>query len=157
MVEVMKIMAASFRRPHAGTVRSVPPALQQDIVDPGLRRRLLDTRAQVWLSLLRGLCSFLLGPGAHKVLFVSSKSLLTPSWVSSGGSAVGLMATFSRRASAIPRGLMLCTQSPCPCVRPLLTRTFAGDTQTQFCLRLWVSGSQCAQGLFETSEHLWWV
>ena len=65
MVEVMKIMAASFRRPHAGTVRSVPPALQQDIVDPGLRRRLLDTRAQVWLSLLRGLCSFLLGPGAQ--------------------------------------------------------------------------------------------
>ena len=158
MVEVMKIMAASFRRPHAGTVRSVPPALQQDIVDPGLRRRLLDTRAQVWLSLLRGLCSFLLGPGAHKVLFVSSKSLLTPSWVSSGGSAVGLMATFSRRASAIPRGLMLCTQSPCPCVRPLLTRTFAGDTQTQFWLSLCgVSGSWWAQGLFEPSEHLWKV
>ena len=31
-----------------------------------------------------------------------------------------------------------CTQSPCPCGRPLLTRTFAGDTQTQFCLSLWV-------------------
>ena len=25
-----------------------------------------------------------------------------------------------------------CTQSPCPCGRPLLTRTSAGDTQTQF-------------------------
>ena len=112
MVEVMKIMAASFRRPHAGTVRSVPPALQQDIVDPGLRRRLLDTRAQVWLSLLRGLCSFLLGPGAHKVLFVSSKSLLTPSWVSSGGSAVGLMATSSKMAYAISRSAAPRTPTP---------------------------------------------
>ena len=25
-----------------------------------------------------------------------------------------------------------CTQSPCPCSRPLLTHTFAEDTQTQF-------------------------
>ena len=25
-----------------------------------------------------------------------------------------------------------CTQSPCPCGRPLLTYTFSGDTQTQF-------------------------
>ena len=33
-----------------------------------------------------------------------------------------------------------------------------GDTQTQFCLSLcWVSVSWCAQGLFEPSEHLWWV
>ena len=29
-----------------------------------------------------------------------------------------------------------CTQSPCPCGRPLLTRTSAGDTQTQFWLSL---------------------
>ena len=103
MVEVMKIMAASFRRPHAGTVRSVPPALQQDIVDPGLRRRLLDTRAQVWLSLLRGLCSFLLGPGAHKVLFVSSKTLFPQSSVSSGVSVVGLMVSKPKRVYSIPR------------------------------------------------------
>ena len=27
-----------------------------------------------------------------------------------------------------------CTQSPCPCGRPLLTRTSTGDTQTQFWL-----------------------
>ena len=26
-----------------------------------------------------------------------------------------------------------CTQSPCPCGRPLLTRTSSGDPQTQFC------------------------
>ena len=49
-----------------------------------------------------------------------------------------------------------CTQSPCPCGRPLLTRSSAGDTQTQFWLSLCgVSGSWCAQGMFEPSEHLW--
>ena len=51
-----------------------------------------------------------------------------------------------------------CTQSPCPCGRPLLTCTSTGDTQTQFCLSLsGVSESWCVQGLFEPSEHLWQV
>ena len=50
-----------------------------------------------------------------------------------------------------------CTQSPCPCNSPLLTHTSSGDTQ-QFCLSLCgVSGSWCTQGMFEPSEHLWWV
>ena len=50
-----------------------------------------------------------------------------------------------------------CTQSPCPCGRPLLTNTFTGDTQTQFWLSLCgVSGSWCTQGLFEPSKCLWW-
>ena len=47
---------------------------------------------------------------------------------------------------------------PFPCSRPLLTRTSTGDTQTQFWLSLCgVSGSWCVQGLFEPSEHLWWI
>ena len=47
---------------------------------------------------------------------------------------------------------------PCPCISLLLICTSTGDTQTQFCLSLCgVSGSWCAQGLFEPSEHLWWV
>ena len=50
-----------------------------------------------------GHCSFPLGPGAHKILFVSSKSLFLQSCVSSGGFMVGLMATSSKRAYAIPR------------------------------------------------------
>ena len=50
-----------------------------------------------------------------------------------------------------------CTQSPCPCGSTLLTHTTEGDAQTQFCLSVCgVSGSWCAQGLFEASEHLWW-
>ena len=51
-----------------------------------------------------------------------------------------------------------CTQSHCPCSRPLLTHISVGDTQTQFWLRLsGISGSWCTQGLFEPSERLWWV
>ena len=34
------------------------------------------------------------------------------------------------------------TQSPCPCDRPLLTSTFAGDTQTQFWLGSLGPGTQ---------------
>ena len=43
--------------------------------DSCLHQRLLDLHRQVWVSLLWGHCSFLLGPGAHKVLFMPSKSL----------------------------------------------------------------------------------
>ena len=70
---------------------------------PCLHQRLLDTHGQVWISLLWGHCSFILGPGAHKVLFVPSKSLFPQSCVSSGGSIVGLMATSSNRPYATPR------------------------------------------------------
>ena len=45
--------------------------------------RLLDTHRQVWVSLLWGHCSFLLGPVAHKVLSVPSKSLFPQSCLSS--------------------------------------------------------------------------
>ena len=82
---------------------SVPPTLQQATADPRLCQRLLDTHRQVWVSLLWGHCSFVLGPGVHKLLFVPSKSLFPQSCVSSGGSVVELMATSSKRAYDIPR------------------------------------------------------
>ena len=66
-----------------------PQTLQQATTDPHLCQRLLDTDRQVWVSLLWGDCSFLLGPGAYKVLFVPSQSLFPQSCVSSGGSMVG--------------------------------------------------------------------
>ena len=48
-----------------------------------------------------------------------------------------------------------CTQSPCHCGSPLLTRISTRDTQTQLCLSLCgVSGSWCTHGLFEPSERL---
>ena len=40
----------------------------------------------------------------------------------------GLMATSSKRAYDIPGSAA--PRSPCPCSRPLLTRTSTGDTQT---------------------------
>ena len=96
MVEVMKIMMASFRRSHACTATLIAP-------NPCLCQRLLDTHGQVRVSLLWGQCSFLLGPGVYKVLFLPSKSVFSQSCVSSGSSMVGLMVTYSKRAYAIPK------------------------------------------------------
>ena len=56
---------------------TLPPMPQQATINPRLHWRLPDTHGQVWVSLLWGHCSFLLGPGAHKVLFVPSKNLIT--------------------------------------------------------------------------------
>ena len=54
-------------------LQSVPPTLQQATASPQLCQRLLDNHGQVWVSLLWGHCFFLLGPGAHRVLFVPSQ------------------------------------------------------------------------------------
>ena len=102
MVEVMKIISTSFKRSHAGTAALGAPNLQQASTDLCLRQRLLDTHRQVWVSLLWCHCSFLLGPGAHKLLFAPSKSLFHQSYVSSGGSMVGLMA-YALPKSTAPR------------------------------------------------------
>ena len=67
-------------------LHSVPPTLQQATSIPRLHWRLLDTHGQVWLSLLWGHCCFLPGPGAHKVLFLPSKSLFSHSCVGCVGS-----------------------------------------------------------------------
>ena len=56
-------------------LHSVPTTLQQATANPHLCQRLLDTHSQVWVSLLWDHCSFLLGPGAYKLLFVPTKSL----------------------------------------------------------------------------------
>ena len=83
MVEVMKMMVTSFKGPVHALPHSVPPTLQQYTADPRLCQGLLDTCGQVWISPLWGPCSFLLGRGVHKVLFVPSKSLFPQSCVSS--------------------------------------------------------------------------
>ena len=93
MVEVTKIMVTSFKGSPAPTA-----ALGASDSAAGLCRltppqEILDTHGHVWVSFLWGHCSFLLGPGARKVLFVPSKSLFPQSCVSSGGSMVGIMAT----------------------------------------------------------------
>ena len=108
--------------------------------DPRLCQRPLVTHRQVWVSLLWGPCSFLLGPGAQGPVCALQEST-SQSCVSSGSSMVGLMAT-SKRAYAMPGSAAPshtqghCTRSPCPCSTPLPTRTSSGDTQRQFCLSL---------------------
>ena len=63
-----------------------------------------------------GHCSFLLGPGVHKVLFLPSKSLSAQSCVSSGGSVAGLMVTPSKRAYAISGSIA--PRAPAPVAVP---------------------------------------
>ena len=134
MVELNKTMQLLQKCMHCC---SVPPTLQQATTDPCLHQRLLDTHGQVWVSLLWGHCSFLLGPSAHKVLFVPSKSLFPQSWVSSGGSVVGLMATSSKRAYVIPRSLH---QEPLPlqqATADLCLHRRHSNTQRKVWLHLW--------------------
>ena len=88
-----------FKRSHALTAALNAPNPEAGHCQP---RPPPGTHGQVWVSLLWGHWSFLLGPGAHKVLFVPSKGLFPQSCVSSGSSVVGLIATFSKRAHAIP-------------------------------------------------------
>ena len=104
IVEVMKIMA-TFKRSHAytATLSAPNPAAGHHrptplLAIPG------HSRASLGQSIvISPMCSFLLGPGVHKVLFVPSKSLFPQSCVSSGVSMVGLMVTSSKRAYATPR------------------------------------------------------
>ena len=150
MVEVLKIMVTSFKRPCACTAALSAPDPAAATTDPCLHQRLLDTHGQVWISFLWGHCSFLLGHGTHKVLFVPSKSLFP-----SGGSVVGLMATSFKN---LCHTQVCCIQSPCPCGRPLVTHTSAGDTQTFKGRTDSLYGfSGAHKVLFQPSEHLWQV
>ena len=103
MVEVMKITALPSTGPVHTLPHSVPPTLQQATADPRLHQRLLDTHRHIWVSVFWGHCSFLLGAGTHRVLFMLSKSLFPQSCVNSGGCMMELMVTSSKRAYAIPR------------------------------------------------------
>ena len=102
MVKVMKIIVTSFKRFHACTSALSAPSPAAGHRRPTPLPETPGHSGQVWVGLLSGHCSFLLGPGLHKVLFVPSRSLFPQSGVSSGGSIVGLMATSSKRA-CIPR------------------------------------------------------
>ena len=61
MVEVMKIMATSFKRSQHALLHSLSPTLQQATADPCLCQRLLDTQASLGQSLVG---SLLLSPGS---------------------------------------------------------------------------------------------
>ena len=81
----MVVMVTSFKRTYASMpqvpalLQSMPLTLRRATVDPRLRQRLLDIHRQVWLSLLWGHRSVILGPGVSTVLSVPSNSLFPQS------------------------------------------------------------------------------
>ena len=114
-VEVMKIMATPSKGHMHPLLHSVSPTLQQAIADPRLCQRLLYTQGQVWVSLLWGHCSFLLGPGVNKVLVVPCRSLF-PQFCLSSGSSMWVNGDLLQEGVC---HIQICsTQSPCPCDSP---------------------------------------
>ena len=107
-------------------LHSVPPTLQQATAYPHLCPRLLDTHGQVWVSLLWGHCSLFLGPGAQGSVCSLQECFLSPVmfWRLYGKVNGDLL------QEALCHTQVCCTQSPCPCGRPLLTCTSPEDTQT---------------------------
>ena len=152
-VEVMKIMATSFKRSHActATLTAPKPAAGQHRPPP-----LLETPGHSWASLGQSLVgSLLLSPGSWCTqgsvcaLQESVSPVLCKFWQLYGGVNGNLL------QEGLCHTQVCCTQSPCPCGSPLLTRTSTGDAQTQFHLSLCgVPGFWCTQGMSEPSEHL---
>ena len=128
MVEVMKIMWPPSKGPRYTLLHSVSPTLYQATADPRLRQRLLDTHGQVWVSLLRGHCSF-------SWVLVCTRFCLYPPRVSFPVLCKFLQLYGGVNGDLLQEGLChthgYCPQSPCPRGSPLLTRTSSRDTQTQ--------------------------
>ena len=156
MVEVMNIMMTSFKMYH-----TCPAVCSAPNPAAGHHRPMLllktpgHSRASLGQSFVG---SLLLSPeswciqGSVRALQETVSPVLCNFWWLYGGVNGDLL------QENLCRTQVYCTQSPCPCSSPLLTRTSTGDTQTQFCLSLCVvSVSWCAQGLFEPSMSLWKV
>ena len=154
MVDVMKTVETSFKRPHACTaaVSAPDPSAEHSQPTP-----LPETPGHSWASL---------GQSFVVSLFLSPGSWCAQGFVCAFQASVSPVLCKFRPLCDGVNGYLLreglyqvyYTQSLCPCGSPLLTRTSSGDTQTQFWLSLCgVSGSCCAQGMFEPSEHLWQV
>ena len=107
--------------PYPGLLHPEPLPLWQSTADPCLHRRHPNTQSQVWLSLCGvSWCT----QGFVCALQESVFPVLCKSWPLYGGV----------NSQLLQEGLchlqVCCTQSPCPCGRPLLTCASTGDTQT---------------------------
>ena len=156
MLEVMKIMATSFKRAQACTaVLNAPnPAAghHQPMLPPETPGHSQASLSQSLVGSLLLSLGFWYTQGSICGLQESVSPVLCNFWWLSGEVNSDLL------QEGLCHTQVYSTQSPCPCSSPLLTRTTSGDTQTQFCLSLCgVSGSWCTQGLFEPSKHLWQV
>ena len=126
MVEVMKIMATSFRRFH--------DALRTQCPDPAAGHRWPppppETPGHSWASPGQSLVgSLLLSPGSWCTRFCLCPprvcfQVLGKFWRLYGGVNDDLL------KEGLCHTQVCCTQNPCPCSRPLLTCMFTGDTQT---------------------------
>ena len=140
-------------------LHSLSLTLQQATTDLCLHWRLLDTHGQIWVSLLGSRCSFLLGPGVHKVFVCALQESVSPVlckfWWLYGGVNGDLL------QESLCHTQVCCTQSPCPCSRPLLTHTSRGDTQTlkgrSDSVSVGYPGEHRVWVLFVLPECLWWV
>ena len=102
MVETMKIRATPFKRSHARAATLSAPNSAVAISDPRLWHRLLHTHGTSG-AVSCGVTAPFSWVLVHKVLSVPSKSWFPLSCVSIASSVVGLMATSSERACAVPR------------------------------------------------------
>ena len=148
-VKVMKAMVTSFQRCHecAATLSTPDPAAGHSQPTPPL-----ETPGHSQASLGQSLVgSLLLSPGSWCTRFCLCPPrvyfpVLCKFWQLCGGVNGDLL------QEGLCHTQVCCTQSPCPCGRPLLTSTSTEDAQTQFCLSLCgVLGSWCTLGLFEPS------
>ena len=132
MVEIMKIMASSFKRSHAPTATLSAPNLAEG---HHWLMPLLEIPGHLWASLGQSpVGSLLLSPGSWCTqdplcaLQESVYPVLCKFWWLYDGV----------NGDVLQKGLchtqVCCTQSPWPCGSALLTHTSVGDTQTQFCL-----------------------
>ena len=102
MVEVMKIMATSFKWSH---VRTAALSAPNPTADPHLGQRLLDIYRQVWVSLLQGhWCT----QGFVCALQESISSVQCKFWRPCGGANGDLL------QEGLCHTQVCCTQSPAP-------------------------------------------
>ena len=90
MVEVVKIMATSFKKSHAGTATPSAPSPAAGHCQPTPPLETSEHSGQVWVSLLWGHYSFLLGPGAQGSVCALQESVspvLCKFWRLYGGAA----------------------------------------------------------------------
>ena len=126
----MKIMVTSFKRSYACTAALSAP----DPVAGHCRPMPLPgTLGHSWASLGQSLVGSLLlslgswcAQGFVYALQESVSPVLCKFWQLYGGVNGDLF------QEGLCHTQVCCTQSHCPCGRPLLTHTSAGDTQTQF-------------------------
>ena len=145
-MEIMKIMVTSFKSSRVCTATLSSPNPAEATTNPHLCWRLPDTHRQVRESPVG---SLLFSPGflMHKVLLCPPRvyfPVLCKFWQLYGVVNGDLL------QEGLCHTQVCCTQSLCPCSRPLPTCTFTGDIRILFILSLCgLPGSWCTQCLSE--------